>query len=592
MIFDGLAAIMSITLCIIALAVGLVAYGELAREQGRTRCLVFLTLLFGASLAASMTTSLLVLLITWEIIALTIWQLFGFSWQRPWRVRSGARAYLFLRTGDIGLYVAAAVGFGVAGTFEISQVAAELPSPWLEVAAVGLIVSAAAKSAQLPFSLWMRDGFGDENNPMGHVSAPLAASLLVVAGGYLLVRCYEILAALEWALPVLTWVGVATALLMGLVALVQRDLRLMLASSSASQKGFILMAVGLGALPGAVAFIVAHGFFKALLFISAAICQQRGGTTKLALLARVRPQVSIPGFGLLFGVGALALAGVPPLSGWVVKDKVLAAALDVDPLMYGLSLMAAIITALYASKMAWLMWLPPPSEDRDVLPAPVEEQTKNRLSLAAMVVLAAATLVMSTLVISPVHTQWALLVGGPAALAPPLWQLVLMGLTALAALFVVRRWHGTDSLEPWSLGIAPRWFVDWLERWLDLDRLLLAFASVGNKMIRTLKNLDDRSAFVEFGRRTTLGVSAMLSSLDRKLVFDLPRQTALATLAIARWTTKRAEVVVESAVEMLTRAVREGGHNARRPQTGLLHQYYAQATVVLAMLIFFLWLTK
>jgi NADH-quinone oxidoreductase subunit L len=581
---DGLAVAMLLTLSVIMLAIVFVVDRELPAGKGRARCMGWLLILLAASLAASMATSLLLLLIAWELIALAVWPLIGFAWQDGRQVRTGIHAYLFLRAGDLGLYLAAVAAMAGAGSFEIAA-AANMDTPWIHLAAGGLILSAAIKSAQLPFSIWMGEIFNRRRN----ISGALVVALMVIGGGYLLARTYPILAQTGWALPAVAWIGGITALVLGLVALAQHDLQQALAASSASQKGFILLAVGVGTLPGAVAYIVAHAAFKALLFVGAAIYLRRAGTTALWSMTRMRTLA--PRATLLFSLGALALLGFPPLSGWVVKDEVLAAAHAASPLLYALGMAAALVTALYGSRLFWLV-----RESSDFASEPQAERAQDAagLSLAAMLLLAMATLVTSALILSPVRAWWSDLIGGPVGPRPDLWSLAMTGLLAAGALLLTGYWRRVGRLEPLAAPGLPLAMMAWLQRWLGLGRGVRALSFVVIRAGHTLARIDDRGPatlidMIGWGARRT---SRTLAGFD-------DRGPGAFVDHLARWganTSRRAahfdNRTIDGIVEEISARIGALGRQARRLQTGLLHQYYAQAVAVLVVFVVIFWLMR
>ena len=575
---DALAGVMLVTVGLIGFAVVLVAERELA--HGRARSLGALLVLLGASLVAAMATSLLTLLIAWEAMALAIWTLLAAPWRERRRVRAAGRAYLFLRAGDIGLYVAAVAAFVGAGTFEIAAAAERLQAPWLHVAAAGLIVSAVMKSAQLPFSIWLDDAFDGG----GTVSAALAAALMVVAGGYLAVRTYDILAQAAWPLPTLAVVGGATGLVMGLVAAVQRDLLRALAASSASQKGFIVLAVGVGTLPGAIGFLVAHAFFKALLFASGAVYVRRTGSGDLrsvgaagALMPRVVAAVSL---------GALALAGVPPLPGWIVKDEVLAAARATAPALYALGLLAALVSALYAARLLWLVHDRGGREARADAARADGDADAAGPSAAGLALLALGTIAASALLLTGVREGWQGLIGGPAGPHPTPWELALTAALAAAALLLTRRLQRARRLEPPRWPWLPAAGVARLRRWLDMGRAAQALASRVLRMSRLLAGFDRR-----LERGVHLGdLPGALARFDDRRVGEPIEALGAWGLAVGRRSAGVDEETVDASAERLAAWIGALGRRARRPQTGLLHQYYAQAFGALVVLALVLWL--
>ncbi|OLT05739.1 NADH dehydrogenase [Pseudonocardia sp. CNS-004] len=524
---DGLSALMVVTVAAATLAVLGYAAGE---AELRTARFVGCMLLFaGAMLVTVTATTLAVLLMSWEVMGAMSWALIAYHWREPESVRAAHTAFLTTRLADVGLYVAA--GAALAGGVG-SLALAELPAatePWLHVVAAGLVVAALGKSAQLPLSFWLSQAMRGPSP----VSALLHSATMVAAGAYLLLRLAPLLETAGWAAPLVAWVGAATALLMGLVAVAQSDLKQLLAASTCAQIGFMVLAAGVGGVAGGALQLVAHAATKSLLFLAAGAWLVLLGTKQLGELrgaARRYPLV-----GVTFTIGAAALAGLPPLSLWVTKDLVLAAALEQNTALYVVGMAAAVVSAIYSTKAVWWIWQPPPSDERRVRRIGTDESAVRRNAFLPLSVLAAL----------------AALFGIPV-LAWGTWELdvpeLLSGGLAIAAALVTWRLAGRIG--------AP----SLLASWLGLERL--AHAVIVRPVLvlaRALARFDDR--------------------LDGSV-------TALArgTVALARGLDRRGEGAVEGAVRGITDGARALGRLARRPQTGQVHQYYAQAAAALAVL--------
>ncbi|TQM38009.1 NADH-quinone oxidoreductase subunit L [Pseudonocardia cypriaca] len=535
---DGLSALMVVTVAGATLAVLAFAAGE--AELRTARFVGFMLLFAGAMLVTVTATTLAVLLMAWEVMGAMSWALVAYRWREPESVLAAHTAFLTTRLADVGLYVAA--GAALAGGIG-SLALADLPAargPWLHVVAAGLVVAALGKSAQLPFSFWLSQAMRGPSP----VSALLHSATMVAAGAYLLLRLAPLLAASGWAAPTVAWVGAATALLMGLVAVAQTDLKQLLAASTCAQIGFMVLAAGVGGVAGGALQLVAHAATKSLLFLGAGAWLVLLATKQLGELrgaARRYPLV-----GVTFTVGAASLAGLPPLSLWVTKDLVLAAALEQSTALYVVGLVAAVISAVYSAKAVWWIWqpeAPPPSDERRVRRIGTDERAVRRngvLPLSGLAALAA-------------------LLGIPVlARAPGLWELevqeshfpeLLSGGLAVAAAAVTWRLAGR------RIGAPPL-----LASWLGVERL--AHAVVVRPVLvlaRALARFDDV-------------LDGAVNALAR------------GTVALARGLDRRGEGAVDGAVRGIADGARALGRLARRPQTGQVHQYYAQAAAALAVL--------
>ena len=331
----------------------------------------------------------------------------------------------------VGLYVAAGAALAAGAGLTL----ADLPdgsAGWRHVVAAGVLVAALGKAAQLPFSFWLSRAM-EGPSP---VSALLHSAAMVAMGGYLLLRAQPLLEATGWAAPAAAWVGALTALLLGAVAVAQRDLKQLLAASTSAQLGFVVMGAGVASVSGGAAHLVAHAATKALLFLAAGAWLAALGTKRLAGLRGVARRW--PPVGWATAAGALSLAGVPPLALWATKDAVLAAALEQSPWLYVVGLAAAALSAAYAGKVLVVVWRPvPPADVAEVESHRDEEQQGTRhvgaLGKAPMVVLAVGALVLGVLALPPVGDSLARALG-EQPLHPAVWELPVSAVLALGVL--------------------------------------------------------------------------------------------------------------------------------------------------------------
>jgi NADH-quinone oxidoreductase subunit L len=571
---DGLSAVMVVTVAVAGLAVLVFAAGELreARFHG-------LMLIFVAAMLVTVTAADLVLLLMgWEVMGAMSYALIGYWWQDPRRVRSGAVAFVTTRAGDLGLYFAAGAAFG-GGGLALAGLAG-IAAPWRDLVAGGLVLAALGKSAQVPFSFWLSRAM-DGPSP---VSALLHSATMVAAGAYLLLRVQELLAATGWAAVVVAWGGAVTALLLGGVAVAQRDLKQLLAASTCAQIGFMVVAAGVPAVAGGTAQLVAHAAVKSLLFLGAGAWLTALGTKDLRELGGAGRR--FPLVGVTFGVGAVALAGVPPLSLWVTKDVILGAAAG-RPGLYAVLLAAALLSAAYSAKALFAVWRPAAGPARGDRTGRAGEPTAPAGEAGAteyaptgkigawewgpMTVLALGAAGLGVVGLPQVFEAWARLVGNPRAAAPAAGELALSGALAvavvLAALAIQRRAApliaGRDVLVPSASGPrSPRVRVAAaFQGWLFLELVALALVW-----------------------RPLMAVARGLAWFDDRVVDGAVEAVPRVGLGMARIAKAPFEVGVDGVVRAVAGAAARLGALARRPQTGQVHTYFAQAATVLILL--------
>jgi NADH:ubiquinone oxidoreductase subunit 5 (subunit L)/multisubunit Na+/H+ antiporter MnhA subunit len=536
---DGLSAVMVVTVAVVLLAVLVFAAGEFGPGEARARFSGFMLVFAGAMLVTVTATTLVALLMAWEVMGAASYALIGFWWRQPRRVSSGSVAFLTTRSADLGLYLAAGAALaGGASGLGLGELAG-LPDGWRDVVAAGVVLAALGKSAQLPFSFWLSRAM-DGPSP---VSALLHSATMVAAGGYLLLRLEPLLAATGWAAVLVAWVGALTALLLGAVAVAQADLKQLLAASTCAQIGFIVLAAGTAGVAAGSGQLIAHALTKSLLFLCAGAWLTALGTKQLPALRGVARRY--PVVGITFTIGGVVLAGIPPLSIWATKDHVLVGALHESIPLYVVGLAAAALGAAYAARAVTLVWSRPGQE-------PERSGRVTRWQRAPLPALAAGAVLLGVFALPVVWREYATIVSASADPGPRWWELVgsaaLAVATAGAIGSLVRR-RG-DVPAPRALG-----------SWLGLEAS--ARTLVAQPMWATatgLARFDDR--VVDGGVRATAAVAA----------------------TFARVVDARLEWSVDGLVRALARGFRTLGRLARRPQTGQLHHYYAQAVVILAVL--------
>lgn len=542
---DGLSAVMVVTVAVVLLAVLAFAAGEFGPRQARARFFGFMLLFAGAMLVTVTATTVLSLLMAWEVMGAMSYALIGFWWRDSHRASSGTIAFLTTRAGDLGLYLAAGAALaGGAGGLALEELAG-LPDGWRDVVAAGVVLAAMGKSAQLPFSFWLSRAM-DGPSP---VSALLHSATMVAAGAYLLLRLEPLLSATAWAAVLVAWLGAVTALALGAVAMAQSDLKQLLAASTCAQVGFMVLAAGAGGVAAGTGQLVAHALTKTLLFLAAGAWLTALGTKNLPGLRGVARRYPI--VGGTFTVGAVTIAGIPPLSIWATKDEVLAVALHQSPPLYLLGLAAAALSAGYATRAVALVWSAPTPD-----PAWDTEQRGTRRvtgwQRGPLPPLAAGAALLGVLAVHPVWAAFAEIVSPRKAPTPVWWEYLASSAVALAA-------AAAAAVVVWQRGDVPP--QPRLVRWLGLETL-----------VRTA---------VATPVRTT---AVLLARFDDRVVDGGVRATAAAGTSVARLVDTRLEWSVEGTVRALASAFRGLGRLARRPQTGQLHHYYAQAVVVLAAL--------
>ncbi|SDK22375.1 NADH:ubiquinone oxidoreductase subunit 5 (chain L)/Multisubunit Na+/H+ antiporter, MnhA subunit [Actinopolyspora mzabensis] len=546
---DGLSAILIVTVVAITSVVLLYAVSELGARESRARFTGLMLLFAGAMLTTVTASNLPTLLMGWEVMGAASWALIGFWWRDSERSVSANIAFLTTRAADLGLYLAAGAALaGGSGSLALGTLP-DVSQGWLELVTAGIVVAALGKSAQLPFHFWLSRAMSGPSA----VSALLHSATMVAAGGYLLLRSEALLAASGWGEPVVAWTGVFTAFVLGLVAVAQRDLKQLLAASTSAQLGFVVLAAGVGSLTGGTVQLVAHAATKSALFLVAGAWLIALGTKDLRELRGAARRYR--GIGVAFTLAAASLAGIPPLSLWVAKDEVLAAALAQAPALYAVGTVAALLSTVYTVKAALLVWRPAPDRAEVTLDRErVGTRRVSPLAESASWVLAGGAALLGVLGIPSLAHSLDVFLGPEADPSPALWQLVVSTVATLLVAGSVRWW------AEWRIPTPLLGYRGWQE-WLGVEgavRILLV--------------------------RPVLVAARTLAAFDDRVLDRLVSAVPVAALWLARLVGRRVESWLDGSIGALTGGVGLLGSLARRPQTGQLHQYYVQAVVALALL--------
>jgi NADH-quinone oxidoreductase subunit L len=351
---DGLGIFLTIIATVIgSLAVIFsVAYMGNHPQLGRYNVLVLLFI--GAMAALVLTGSLFFLFIFWEVTAFCSYALISFDNDEPAAVAGGIKALIITQFGGLGLLALALIAYAATGSLQINHflaAAPDLPPVILSLIAFATLAAAAAKSAQVPFHTWLPDAM-EAPTP---VSALIHAATMVNAGIYLLARFFPAFADVAGWQTAVALVGLLSALLAALMALTANDLKRVLAYSTISQLGYMVAAIGNGSVFASQFHLFSHAVFKALLFLAAGAVIHATGTRDLRRMGGLGQ--TMPFVRNAFLVGALALAGLPPLNGFWSKELVLESALAGSGwwLFAGL-LLGVGLTAAYTLRLTWLVF--------------------------------------------------------------------------------------------------------------------------------------------------------------------------------------------------------------------------------------------
>ncbi len=345
---DGLTGLMLVVVGMVALLVMVFSSGYMAGERGLPRYFATLSLFTASMSLLVLADGFLGLFIGWELVGACSYLLIGFWFTKPAAAKAAVKAFLTTRVGDIGLLLALALLWREVGDLSYAAVfgmASALPGAVLTSVSLLLLFGAVGKSAQFPLHIWLPDAM-EGPTP---VSALIHAATMVAAGVFLIVRIWPLYSLSATAAMVTLAIGGFTAIAAACAAAAQRDIKKVLAYSTISQLGFMFAALGAGAWEAALFHLVTHAMFKALLFLgSGSVIHGCGGVQDVYEMGGLFKRMPIT--GATWAVGALALAGVPPLAGFFSKDEILHGVWGVQPLWAAVLFGASLLTAFYVAR--------------------------------------------------------------------------------------------------------------------------------------------------------------------------------------------------------------------------------------------------
>lgn len=344
---DPLSALMICVVTGVGFLIHLYSLGYMAEDASQPRYFAYLNLFVGMMLVLVLAGNLGLMFLGWEGVGLCSYLLIGFWFSDAAKAAAGLKAFLVNRIGDAGFLLAAAAAWHASGTLEIPGLSKASLGASLPLVCLGLLLGVCGKSAQIPLYTWLPDAMAGPTP----VSALIHAATMVTAGVYLLCRTAGLYLACPFMMHAVAAVGLATALGAGLVACAQTDIKKVLAYSTVSQLGFMVLACGAGAFTGAMFHLVTHACFKACLFLCAgSVIHALGGEQDLSRMGGLRK--AMPWTHAAFAASVLAICGVPPFSGFFSKDAILWGVLrGAGPAAWGLGLLAAGVTGYYMTRL-------------------------------------------------------------------------------------------------------------------------------------------------------------------------------------------------------------------------------------------------
>ena len=359
MTIDPVAMVMMGVITFVSLLVQIYSLGYMRGESRLAWYFAVHSLFVASMLGLVLSNNLLVLYVGWELVGICSYLLIGFWYERRSAAEAAKKAFITTRIGDVGLLVGILLLYNKLGTFHIPTIleaveAGALSDGVMTLSAILIFLGAMGKSAQFPLHVWLPDAM-EGPTP---VSALIHAATMVVAGVYLVARMLPLFEAAPAVSELVIAIGLITAVMGATMALSSTDLKRVLAYSTVSQIGFMMLALGHGALAAAMFHLATHALFKALLFLGAGNVLHAVGEHSDVDIRRLGGLRSrMPVTSVVFVIAALALSGIPPLSGFWSKDEILQGIWkDGNPATLVITIGAFFLSALYMTRLCWLVF--------------------------------------------------------------------------------------------------------------------------------------------------------------------------------------------------------------------------------------------
>ena len=353
LLVDSLTAVMLIVVTLVSLMVQIYSQGYMHGDPGYHRYFAFMSLFTASMLGLVLADNLVFMFVFWEMVGLCSYLLIGFWFHKPAARNAATKAFVVTRLGDFGFLAAILVLFFNTGTFDIAElhglaVAGAIAGTTLTWVAIGIFSGAVGKSAQFPLHVWLPDAM-EGPTP---VSALIHAATMVAAGVFLVARTFPLFAHSVEAVTTVAIIGGFTAIFAASIGLVMTDIKRVLAYSTISQLGYMMLGLGTGGIAIGIFHLFNHAFFKALLFLGAGSVNHATGTFDMRLMGGLRRMM--PWTYGTFVIASLSIAGIWPLAGFWSKDEILASSLGSQPILFVLALLTVFMTAFYMFRVVFM----------------------------------------------------------------------------------------------------------------------------------------------------------------------------------------------------------------------------------------------
>ena len=364
-LIDPLTAMMLVVVSTVSMLVQIYSVGYMEGDPGYGRFFSFLSLFAASMLGLVLAVNFLEMYVFWELVGLCSYLLIGFYYHRISAREAAKKAFITTRVGDFGLLLGILLLQITFGTLDFIALKEIIPAyilaagtGFMTVVALLIFIGPIGKSGQFPLHVWLPDAM-EGPTP---VSALIHAATMVVAGVYLVARAYFMFTELPLVMNFIAWLGAFTAFFAASIAFTQRAIKRILAYSTISQLGYMMLALGVGSLTASMFHLMTHAFFKALLFLCAgAVMHAMNDEADIFKMGGLRKRMPVTFATMTIGV--LAISGLPPFAGFFSKDEILGAAAAVSTPLYVLATLTAFMTAFYMARLLFVAFMGEPADE-------------------------------------------------------------------------------------------------------------------------------------------------------------------------------------------------------------------------------------
>jgi len=556
-LIDRFAAVMLLVVSLVSMCIHIYSLGYMAGDRRFTTYFSYLSLFTMSMFGIVISNNFFQVMVFWELVGVSSYFLIGFWFERPPAASAGKKAFITCRVGDWGFLIGIFTLFAGAGTFSFGALfglssAGAISTPILIVGALGIFSGAVGKSAQLPLHVWLPDAM-EGPTP---VSALIHAATMVAAGVYLVVRTLPIFLTVPDVMEVVAWVGGLTALFSATIAVAQTDIKRILAYSTISQLGYMMMAGGVGAGSASIFHLYTHAFFKALLFLGAGSVIHAIHTNDIREMGGLYNSMKTT--ALVFVVGALALAGFPPFSGFFSKDEILSQVLASGHTgLFWIGIFTAFLTAFYIFRLVFLAFFGESSEKAK------HAHESPKVMTVPMIILAVLSICAGWIGIPGVGDGFSKIGGFEVHNEGVNW--FAMGLSFAVVL----------------VGIGLAWVI-YSKKMIESKRIYNAFRPI-SKLFENKWFVDEIYNF--FIVKPLIMLTRVLFAFDMYIVDGVVNLVGWFGVNLSKFEGEFDLAVVDGAVNGTARATSAVGRTLRKVQTGQIQEYLIVASIAILALI-------